>query len=102
MYQDSDVGRVRRADQEPQAVRRVCCAQEPEIAIRRRVTLRQADSDAYLVSTHETMTTMDLDWLLGCVSSQHYRYSRHGDRERQNDELTLLEVEQAMLSGRIT
>jgi hypothetical protein len=48
------------------------------------------------------MTTMDLDWLLGCVSSQHYRYSRHGDRERQNDELTLLEVEQAMLSGRIT
>ena len=47
------------------------------------------------------MATMDLHWILDRVRAQHYRYSRHGDRERQNDGLTLLEVEQAMLSGRI-
>jgi len=44
---------------------------------------------------------MDLHWILDSVKAQHYRYSRHGDRERQNDGLTLLEVEQAILSGRI-
>ena len=44
---------------------------------------------------------MDLDWIRRCVTAQCYRYSRHGDKERQNDELTLLEVEQALVSGRI-
>lgn len=44
---------------------------------------------------------MDLDWLRQCVTAQRYRYSRHGDRERQNDGLSLLEVEQALLTGRI-
>jgi hypothetical protein len=44
---------------------------------------------------------MRLEWILGCLRAQRYRYSRHGDRERQNDGLTLLEVEQAMLSGRV-
>jgi hypothetical protein len=44
---------------------------------------------------------MQLEWILECVRAQRYRYSRHGDRERQNDGLTLPEVEQAMLSGRI-
>jgi hypothetical protein len=44
---------------------------------------------------------MDLEWIRGCVAAQSYRYSRHGDKERQNDGLTLFEVEQALLSGRI-
>lgn len=44
---------------------------------------------------------MDLDWICRCVAAQRYRYSRHGDKERQNDALTLIEVEQALLTGRI-
>jgi len=44
---------------------------------------------------------MDLHWTLGRVTAQRYRYSRHGDKERQHDGLSLLEVEEALLSGRI-
>lgn len=44
---------------------------------------------------------MDLHWILGRVAAQYYRYSRHGDKERQNDGLSLLDVEEALLSGRI-
>ncbi|MBK5968537.1 MULTISPECIES: DUF4258 domain-containing protein [Thiorhodovibrio] len=40
-------------------------------------------------------------WINACVTAQNYRYSRHGDRERQNDGLSLDEVEQALLNGRI-
>lgn len=42
-----------------------------------------------------------LDWIKQCVDAQRYRYSRHGDRERQNDTLALDDVEQALSSGRI-
>lgn len=38
---------------------------------------------------------LDLDWIVQRVVEQRYRYSRHGDRERQNDALSLLDVEQA-------
>lgn len=41
------------------------------------------------------------DWIKQCAKSDHYRYSRHADRERQNDGLALAEVEQALVSGRI-
>ncbi len=44
---------------------------------------------------------ISLDWIKHCVTVQTYRYSRHADRERQNDTLDLEEVEQAMLNGRI-
>lgn len=44
---------------------------------------------------------LKLDWIIERVASEHYRWSRHGDRERQNDALTLDEVEQALLNGRI-
>ena len=44
---------------------------------------------------------IELSQIIQCIESQNYRYSRHGDKERQNDGLTLDEVEQAMLSGRI-
>ncbi|MCX7113263.1 MAG: DUF4258 domain-containing protein [Proteobacteria bacterium] len=44
---------------------------------------------------------ISLDWIKLCATVQLYRYSRHGDRERQNDLLTLEEVEQALLNGRI-
>lgn len=44
---------------------------------------------------------MDIAWITDRVSAQHYRLSRHADRERQNDALTLAEVEEALLAGRI-
>ncbi len=44
---------------------------------------------------------LTLDWIKYCVDKQCYRYSRHGDRERQNDGLSLVEVEEALSSGRI-
>ena len=44
---------------------------------------------------------IELKWIESCVTGQEYRYSRHGDRERQNDALTLGEVEQALRNGRI-
>lgn len=40
-------------------------------------------------------------WIKQCAASNRYRYSRHADRERQNDGLTLAEIEQALVSGRI-
>ncbi|MEO5350404.1 MAG: DUF4258 domain-containing protein [Magnetococcus sp. YQC-3] len=42
-----------------------------------------------------------LEWIQGCVGSDAYLYSRHGDQERRNDALSLEEVEQAILTGRI-
>ncbi|SDW10796.1 DUF4258 domain-containing protein [Nitrosomonas communis] len=42
-----------------------------------------------------------MDWIKQCVLAQRYRYSRHGDRERQNDGLSLDEMEQVLLCGRI-
>lgn len=44
---------------------------------------------------------MAIDWIKQCVVDERYRYSRHGDKERQNDNLSLLEIEQALLNGRI-
>jgi hypothetical protein len=41
------------------------------------------------------------DWIKQCAATDHYRYSRHADRERQNDGLSLSEIEQALVSGRI-
>jgi len=40
-------------------------------------------------------------WIQQCVHDEHYRYSLHGDRERLNDLLSLDDVEQALLSGRV-
>lgn len=45
--------------------------------------------------------TLELSWIVQRVIAQQYRYSRHGDKERQNDGLSLLEVEEALLSCRI-
>lgn len=42
-----------------------------------------------------------IDWIKQSVRDETYRYSRHGDQERQNDNLTLVQVAQALLNGRI-
>ncbi len=44
---------------------------------------------------------LEIDWIQKSVHNENYRYSRHGDQERQNDNLTLVEVSQALLNGRI-
>ena len=42
-----------------------------------------------------------IDWIIQAVRDNDYRYSRHGDQERQNDNLTLIQVAQALQNGRI-
>ncbi len=45
-------------------------------------------------------STIELPWIQDCVRAQRYFYSRHGDRERQADGLSLVEVEEALNAGR--
>ena len=40
-------------------------------------------------------------WIKDRVKSNEYYYSNHGDMERQNDNLSFEEVEEALESGRI-
>lgn len=44
---------------------------------------------------------MDIDSIKVAVSNGSYRYSKHADQERQNDDLSLIDVHQAILNGRI-
>ncbi|GJQ24383.1 hypothetical protein BIY37_00730 [Candidatus Brocadia sapporoensis] len=43
----------------------------------------------------------DIKWIQDKVRKEAYYFSRHGDKERQNDNLTILEVEEAILNGMI-
>ena len=40
-------------------------------------------------------------WIKEKMGSADYYVSRHGDQKRQNDNLSLLEVEESLLNGRI-
>ena len=42
---------------------------------------------------------IDIDWIKNCVNVQDYLYSAHADKERLADNLTLIEVEEAILNG---
>lgn len=42
-----------------------------------------------------------IEWIQKCVKENRYYFTKHGDSERQNDNLTIVEVEQALRSGRI-
>lgn len=44
---------------------------------------------------------LDLEWIKAKVANEEYYYSRHGDQERQHDNLSLVDVEQALLRSRI-
>ena len=46
------------------------------------------------------MATLGLTWIKERIRDEAYQYSLHGDQERQNDNLSLQEVEEAILSGR--
>jgi hypothetical protein len=43
----------------------------------------------------------DIVWIHSRIRAGQYYFSRHGDQERQNDNLTLEEIEEALLTGRI-
>jgi len=42
-----------------------------------------------------------IEWIVERVRNDEYYFSRHGDQERQNEDLIITEVEKALLSGRI-
>lgn len=43
----------------------------------------------------------EIGWIEGCVRRGEYYFSKHGDQERQNDNLTMVEVEEVLSAGRI-
>lgn len=44
---------------------------------------------------------LQIEWIKICIRSSKYYYSKHGDIERQNDNLTIVEIEEALLQGSI-
>ena len=42
-----------------------------------------------------------IEWIVEKIKKQEYYFSKHGDQERQNDNLQIIEVEKALLDGRI-
>ena len=44
---------------------------------------------------------LKIGWIKECIERGNYYFSGHGDQERQNDNLRIAEVEEALLKGRI-
>jgi len=44
---------------------------------------------------------VDIEWIKKCVRDNAYFFSGHADEERMDDNLTIFEIEEALLSGRI-
>ena len=44
---------------------------------------------------------LTIEWIQQCILKEEYMFSKHADTERQNDNLTITEVEEALLTGRI-
>lgn len=43
----------------------------------------------------------EIEWIRAHVKNGEYYFSKHGDQERQNDNLTIAEVEEALLTGSV-
>jgi hypothetical protein len=43
----------------------------------------------------------DIEWIIKKTRENQYYFSKHADAERQNDNLTIEEVEEALVQGRI-
>lgn len=43
----------------------------------------------------------EIEWIQERIRKGEYYFSRHGDQERQNDNLTIVEVEEALSTSRI-
>ena len=44
---------------------------------------------------------IDIDWIKKKVKESDYYYTKHGDQERQNDNLSFFEIEESIQSGRV-
>jgi hypothetical protein len=44
---------------------------------------------------------LKIDWIKNRARKGEYYFSKHADLERQNDNLTIKEIEEALLTGRI-
>jgi hypothetical protein len=44
---------------------------------------------------------IEIKWIQERVKRNEYYFSKHGDQERQNDNLTIYEIEEALLAGRV-
>jgi hypothetical protein len=44
---------------------------------------------------------INIEWIKEKVTNSDYYYSKHGDQERQNDNLSFSEIEEAANNGRI-
>jgi hypothetical protein len=44
---------------------------------------------------------MEIEWIQERIRQGEYFFSKHGDQERQNDNLAIAEVKDALLSGRV-
>jgi len=44
---------------------------------------------------------ISIDWIREKIKQSEYYFSKHGDQARQDDNLTIIEVEEALLTGRI-
>lgn len=42
-----------------------------------------------------------IEWVVERVKKNKYYFSKHGDHERQNENLLISEIEEALISGRI-
>jgi hypothetical protein len=42
-----------------------------------------------------------IEWIVERVKKNKYYFSKHGDQERQNENLLVSEIEEALISGRI-
>ncbi len=45
--------------------------------------------------------TMEVDWIIERIRKDEYYFSKHGDQERQGENLAITEIEEFLLSGRI-
>jgi hypothetical protein len=44
---------------------------------------------------------LQIEWIKNKVAASDYYYTKHGDQERQNDNLSLFEIEEAVQSSKI-
>jgi hypothetical protein len=43
----------------------------------------------------------DIEWIKNKIDREDYYFSKHGDQERKNDNLSILEIEEALQNGLI-
>ncbi|MCF7804196.1 MAG: DUF4258 domain-containing protein [Candidatus Marinimicrobia bacterium] len=44
---------------------------------------------------------IEMLWIQRCIQDEKYLFSKHGDQERQNDNLKIREIEEALQDGKI-